>query len=275
MVATTEATHTLDDGTSNFTYPSASPSTSDKDTLHYGKMLQSEDRDKFVEAMQKEITGIHGIFEVVPRSAIPQNTKPLPAIWAFRRKRNPDWSINKWKARINVHGGRQTQGVNYWETFAPVVNWSTVRLVMNLSLLHGFHSKQVDFVQAYTQAPLDCPIYMEVPAGFEVREGKLTFVGEHHKNTERTHALRLLRNMYGLKQAGNNWYRHLQQELISMGFHQSKVDKCLFIKDDCILLLYVDDCLVFSPYNTVLDSVINALGKRFRITIKDEVSTYL
>jgi hypothetical protein len=81
--------------------------------------------------------------------------------------------------------------------------------------------------------------------------------------------------MYGLKHAGNNWYRHLQQELISMGFHQSKVDKCLFIKDDCILLLYVDDCLVFSPYKTVLDSVINALGKRFRITIKDEVSTYL
>jgi hypothetical protein len=168
-------------------------------------MLQAEDRPRFVKAMQKEIDGLTDILEVVPRQSLPLNTKPLPAIWAFRRKRNPDWSISKWKARINAHGGRQQHGVNYWETYAPVVNWSTVRLVMILSLLNGFFSRQIDFIQVYTQAPLDCPIYIEVPARYDVVEGKLTFVGEHHQSTERQYALRLRHNMYGLKQAGHNW----------------------------------------------------------------------
>jgi hypothetical protein len=171
MIAATEEQHTLDDGTCNFTYSTASPSPTDKDTLHYGDMLKSEDREKFVEAMQKEMSGIWEIMEVVPWTTIPKETKRLPAIWAFQRKRNPDWSINKWKARLNAHGGKQLQGVNYWDTYAPVVNWSTVRLVMILSLLNGFHSRQVDFVQAYTQAPLDCPIYLEVPAGYDIVDG--------------------------------------------------------------------------------------------------------
>jgi hypothetical protein len=53
--------------------------------------------------------------------------------------------------------------------------------------------------------------------------------------------------MYGLKQAGHNWYNKLTDELLSLGFIQSKVDKCLFIRLDCIILVYVDDCLIFSP----------------------------
>jgi hypothetical protein len=275
MVAAAEAIHVQDDGTTNFTYPCAFLSNQEKDTLHYGEMLGAEDRPQFVAAMKKEIDGLQDILEVVTRTSLPPDVKPLPAIWAFRRKRNPDWTINKWKARINAHGGRQQHGVNYWETYAPVVNWSTVRLVMILSLLNGFHSRQVDFIQAYTQAPLDCPIFIEVPAGYDIIGGKLQFVGENHKMTEKQYALRLLRNMYGLKQAGHNWYKYLQDELTAMGFRQSKVDKCLFIRPDCILLLYVDDCLVFSPEKSVLESVLSQLGNKFRITIEDEVSTYL
>jgi hypothetical protein len=125
------------------------------------------------------------------------------------------------------------------------------------------------------QAPLDCPIYIEVPAGYDVIGGKLQFVGENHKATEKQYALHLLRNMYGLKQAGHNWYRHLQDELTAMGFRQSKVDKCLFIRSDCILLLYVNNCLVFSPELSVLESVLRQLGNKIRIMIEDEVSTYL
>jgi hypothetical protein len=275
MVSAVETMHNNEDGSCNFLYPSAFLSHSVKDTLHYGEMLQAEDRLHFLATMQKEIAGLTDILEVVPRTALPSDTKPLPAVWAFRQKRNPDWSISKWKARINAHGGRQQHGVNYWETYAPVVNWSTVCLVMILSLLNSFHTRQVDFIQAYMQAPLDCPIYIEIPAGYEVKEGKLCFVGEHHRTTERQFALRLRHNMYGLKQAGHNWYKHLQEELVAMNFRQSKVDKCLFIRADCILLLYVDDCLIFSPTRTVLDSVIQALGAKFRITIEDEVTTYL
>ena len=66
--------------------------------------------------------------------------------------------IRKWKARLCAHGGQQELGVNYWETYAPVVSWSTVRLVLSLSLIAKMQSWQVDYVQAYPQADIDCDI---------------------------------------------------------------------------------------------------------------------
>lgn len=229
MITHIEQLQYHEDGTLNFLYPCAFTTTTDSDTLHYGDMLRSEDRPQFAEAMQTEMGGLTDMLKVVRRSDTPPHIKPLPAVWAFKRKRRPDWTILKRKARINVHGGHQQLGVNYWETYAPVVNWSTVRLTFILSLLKGFHAKQVDFIQAFTQAPLDCPIYMEIPAGFHVIDGKLQFAGEHIKQTDKTYVLQLLKNMYGLKQAGHNWYKHLTDDLLQLGFHQSKVDKCLFI----------------------------------------------
>jgi hypothetical protein len=166
-----------------------------------------------------------------------------------------------------VHGSRQQHGVNFWETYAPVVNWSTVWLVLTLSLLNGFKTRQVDFVQAFTQAPLDCLIFIEIPAGFSIVDGNLQFTGDF--------VLRLTKNMYGLHQAGHNWYKRLYDELLSAGFTQSRVDKCLFIRHNCIVVVYVDDCLIFSKDNAVLDSLINHLGSKFCIASDINVGAYL
>jgi hypothetical protein len=122
MVSSLERLQLHEDGTSNFTYSCAFATNLDNDTLNYGKMLAAADRPKFAEAMQKEINGVQDILEVVKHQDIPEGIKPLPAIWAFKRKCLPDWTILKWKARINAHGGRQRHGVNYWETYAPVIN---------------------------------------------------------------------------------------------------------------------------------------------------------
>jgi hypothetical protein len=63
--------------------------------------------------------------------------------------------------------------------------------------------------------------------------------------------------VHGLKQAGNNWYICLHDDLMSIGFHQSQVDKCLFIRDNCIIIVYVDDCLIFSPNDKTLAEIIH------------------
>jgi len=271
MVANFEDQQRLPDGSSNEMYPWALQN----DVLHYGEMLKASDRDNFITAMQDEIAGLQDLLQVVPRASLPDGVKPLPAIWAFKRKRLPDWTIQKYKARLNAHGGKQTRGVNYWETYAPVVNWSTVRLTFILSLLHNFKTRQVDFVQAFTQAPLDCPVYLEIPAGYHVQNGRLIFAGASSKNTDKTYILKLLKNMYGLKQAGYNWYNKLTDVLLELGFKQSLVDKCLFIKDSCIILVYVDDCLLFSPCDSTLDSIINHLHHKFKITAGADIATYL
>ena len=67
-----------------------------------------------------------GHWEVIPRWQKPADARPILAIWSFKRKRYPDGRLNKHKARLCAHGGMQPWGVNYWETYAPTVNWISV-----------------------------------------------------------------------------------------------------------------------------------------------------
>ena len=83
-------------------------------------MLQQDDRQQFVEAMQKEINDRLKCkhWEVILRSEVPKNVKTIMSIWSFKRKRFTDGSLNKHKARLCAHGGHQQWGVNYWENMS-------------------------------------------------------------------------------------------------------------------------------------------------------------
>ena len=93
-------------------------------------------------------------------------------IWSFKRKRHPDGTLDKHKERLCCHGGQQQWGVNYWDTYAPVVSWSSIRILMTLSKLHNLHTKSVDFVQAYPQAKIKSEIYLQNPAGVVLTQHK-------------------------------------------------------------------------------------------------------
>jgi hypothetical protein len=121
--------------------------------------------------------------------------------------------VYKHKARVNVHGGQQTYGVNYWETFSPVVNWFSIRLTLVPSLIYQWKRRQIDFVLAFPQADVECELYMELPI-------ELIFDGCHRD----THYLKLLKNLYGQKQAGRVWHEYLVEGLIEGHFKQSIVD---------------------------------------------------
>ncbi len=81
--------------------------------------------------------------------------------------------------------------------------------------------------------------------------------------------------MYGLRQAGNNWFDALCASLLHLGFHQSCHDPCLFIRGNCILHTYVDDCLLFAKSGDVLDSVLASLERDFVLTSQGSVGAYL
>jgi len=123
------------------------------------------------------------------------------AIWSFKQKRFPDGALNKHKARLCAHGGQQTWGQDYWDTYAPVVTWASVRLLLFVAKIHGLKSKSIDFVLAFPQADLDVPVYMELPAGvnpINVSDGD-----------RRIYGLKLNKSLYGLKQGGFNWSKKL------------------------------------------------------------------
>jgi hypothetical protein len=109
--------------------PLAIAASSDPDVLYYHKAMLATDRENFIKAMQDEIDGQteNGNWEIVRREDVPEGARILPAEWAMRRKRRiMDGSIHKWKARLNIDGGKEVQGLDYWETYAPVASWSTI-----------------------------------------------------------------------------------------------------------------------------------------------------
>jgi hypothetical protein len=113
-------------------------STSDPDTLHYNKAMNVDDLADFKKAMLGEVNAHtqNDHWEVMERAEVPASQDILPSVWAFRRKRRIDTrEVYKYKACLNIHGGMQKHGVNYWETYSPVVNWFSIRLCLPLALL--------------------------------------------------------------------------------------------------------------------------------------------
>jgi len=268
--------HAKDDGTANLVQPFAFAAVDD-DTLHYGQMHKAPDRDKLDTDMQREIKDLltSDSITIVHRKSMPKDSKAVPAIWSFRRKRAPDWSIVKWKARLCPHGGKQIEGINFWATYAPVVTWSTTHFILTLSLITGMQSRQIDYIQAYTQAPVDCEIYMHIPAQFVVVNGTLEFSLDPTPGNSDLYVLLISKNLYGLKQAGNNWFDKLRDSLLPHGFRQSFIDPCLFIRKDLILIVYVDDCLLFARDDKILDSFISSLQTEFNLTCAGDVGAFL
>jgi len=91
--------------------------------------------------------------------------------------------VYKWKAHLNIDGSRQVKGQDYWDTYAPVATWVSICLILAKAIIQGWHSKQIDFVMAYTQAPVERDMYIEVPKGFKV-EGDSDYVLQIHKIIE-------------------------------------------------------------------------------------------
>ena len=86
---------------------------------------------------------------------------------SFKRKRYPDGALKKCKTRFCVRGDQHIEGVDVFDTYAPVVSWITVRLLLVLSIIFNMHTQQVDYTNAFYQAPLDQTVCVELPSGFE------------------------------------------------------------------------------------------------------------
>ena len=99
---------------------------------------------------------------------VPKGLKITPSVWVMRRKHCiSTGNMYKCKAWLNLHSCKQKHGVNYWETYAPVIAWTTIFLFLVLVLLNKWCSRQVDFVIAYPQAEIECPRFMDIPKGLK------------------------------------------------------------------------------------------------------------
>jgi hypothetical protein len=246
--------------------PLAFAASSDPDVLYYHEAMAAQDHVHFQQAMEDEIQGQtkNGNWKIVERSSIMKGTRVLPAVWAMRRKRKVmDGTIYKWKARLNIDGGKQIHGLDYWETYAPVTSWSTIRIVLIMSIINKWVVKQLDFVQAYPQAPIQTELFMDIPKGYMVN------------GSDKNHVLKIIKNIYGQKQAGRVWNEFLLQGLLKLGFKQSMYDMCLLWRTSCILVIYTDDTIVTGPDMNVVNQAIKDISTKFTITVNEELIDFL
>jgi hypothetical protein len=182
-----------------------------------------------------------------------------------RKRRIATREVYKWKARINIDGSKQVYGVHYNETYSPVVAWPTTRFFLTQSLLHNWKTKQIDFVLAFPQAPVERDLYMEIPKGIRVDGAE---DGEEY-------VLQLVRNLYGQKQAGRVWYQYLVDGLLEIGFTRSNVDECVFYYKNSVLLVYVDDSILMGSDNNELAYLLQELQKKFKVQEEGDLCDYL
>ena len=235
----------------------------DPDMPSYTNAVTGEHAIEYIAAMKNEIkqlikqkTWSPLYRKNVPPSKNGQRRPILKGTWVFKLKRYPDGSPMKFKARYCVRGDLQREGIDYFETYAPVIQWSTVRLVLTLILANHWITKQVDYTNAFAQAALKEEVYIESPRGFNRKDGK--------------DVLKLNNSLYGLKQAPKTFYEKLRDGLLERGFTQSMLDPCLFMKRDMICLIYVDDTIITGPDTKAIEDLITSLG----VTSDEQIHTF-
>jgi hypothetical protein len=211
------------------TYPTIlAVNANDADLPSFAGAMASDDCDGFCKAMDSEIEELVKklAWDFVPLLEPERLQKQIfGTLRAFGRKRYPDGTLRKLKARICCHGDQQIVGLDVFGTYAPVVSWSVVRLALTTSVAMGWATAQVDYANVFVQAKLDDPVYITCPRQYEVPG----------------HVLRLNRSLYGLRESPLNWFNTLSEGLQKQGFKQCNhvSEPCLFIKKDVMVVLHL------------------------------------
>jgi hypothetical protein len=188
----------------------------------------------------------------------PKTARPLHSKWVFKTKLDANGGIERFKARLVACGNEQQYGVNYEDTFAPVLDLATARLVLALSVLWKQPARHGDIPAAYTRATLESQtdIYMYPPHGMRLSEEERLAGGEEP-------VLKLQRSLYGLKQAGRLWNCLLHEELIRLGYSRCVTDLCLYCKRSnegtAIVGVYVDDLLATATNGQLIEDLFEKL----------------
>lgn len=215
--------------------------------------MKTPQKKLWLKAMEEELE-VFEEREVWELTRLPRNRTPLGCRWVFTTKRNDKGKIARFKARLVAQGCKQVKGESYDETFSPVVNFSVIRFFFSLLVsCKKWSHIQCDVRSAYLYAPLSEEIYMTQPPGFLKNEN---------------HVFRLKRALYGLHQSGRVWYFEINKILTNIGFQKYNWCNCVYVfKQDIILLLYVDDIVIFGASEKRIHRVVKLLSERIDLKI--------
>lgn len=219
----------------------------------------------WAEAMQTEIAALHKnqTWDLVDP---PKDVNIIGCKWVYKLKYKPDGSVDRYKARLVARGFNQTFGLDYFETFSPVVKAATIRIVLTIALSYRWELRQLDVQNAFLNGDLVEQVYMAQPPGF---------LHPNHPNK----VCKLKKALYGLKQSPRAWFTKLSSALLSWGFNSSRTDSSMFVHfgrhSTLIVLVYVDDIIVTGSSPVLIQQLIHKLHSLFALRDLGQLSYFL
>jgi hypothetical protein len=206
---------TLPKGLIRYPLPKALIATTSSNDIEPTSYTTASKHPAWRDAMNIEFDALlsNGTWTFVPQTS---NMNIVGCKWVFRLKRKVDGSIDRHKACLVAKGFYQQPGIDFGETYSPVVKPTTIRLVLSLAISAGWPVRQIDVYNAFLHGWLSEDVYMTQPPGFI------------HPQF-RHHVCKLHKVLYGLKQATRAWFSRLSDRLLELGFLSSHSDSSLFI----------------------------------------------
>lgn len=223
--------------------------------LTYTSAIKSRESEQWLAAMNDELRSLekNNTWSLVDR---PTDRNIVGCKWVFKLKTRPNDEQPKYKARLVAKGYSQHAGIDYGETFSPVVRYDSVRTILALAAAENLEMVQFDIKTAFLNGDLEEEIYMAIPEGMDGANGGKV--------------CRLRKSLYGLKQASRAWNTKFTDFLAVCGLTQSAADNCVFHGiingDRVILLLYVDDGMILSSSGDTLNVLMRRLEDAFELT---------
>jgi len=220
--------------------------------------------DCWKKAMEAELNALsdNKTWTLVP---LPSGKTAIGCRWVYKVKHKSDGTIDRYKARLVAKGYRQLEGLDFLDTFAPVAKLTTLRLLLAVASSHNWDLKQLDVNNAFLHGDLHEEVYMKPPPGVVVPNPKFV--------------CKLQRSLYGLRQAGRQWYAKLSHFLLNNGYVLSAADHSLFLKTHSnhitTLLVYVDDIVLTGNNAEEIKHITNLLHQHFQIKNLGDLTFFL
>ena len=193
----------------------------DHDPRSIVECQKRSDWPKWKDAIQAEIASLNKRKVFTEAIPTPPSVFPVGFKWVFLRKRNENNEVVRYKARLVAQGFTQKPGIDFTETYSPVMSATTFRYLISLAVQNRLSMQLMDVVTAYLYGSLDSDIYMKVPDGISVPNKS----AKHNM-----YCVKLNKSLYGLRQSGRMWYNQLGEFLLQKGYSNSVDFPCVFIK---------------------------------------------
>lgn len=221
----------------------------------YEQAMKSDESKQWEQAMDDEFASL-----VKNQTWIlvnpPDDQKVIDNRWVYKIKFRTDGSIERFKARLVVRGFTQEYGIDYRETFSPVVKFTSIRAILALAASKRMTLRQFDVKTAFLNGDLEEDVFMKQPIGYDDGSGRVC---------------KLIKSLYGLKQASRCWNRKFTSFIRKFDFKTSESDPCVFVRNGkngtMILAIYVDDGIIASEDEEAIFPVIDHLRKEFEIKV--------